>query len=104
MSNIKFQNIRFNKCKVILIVMCVFNAGVSKANEINIDKLVHDIKSSVKHQTKSGEHNYTVSRENEGKKQYLSCNTNLSLDEMARVALQKPSKVKADCRMNSVPK
>lgn len=86
--------------KLIVLLLIVFNTRASEALEIKLNSLIHDVKSSIKHQKKNDTHNYSISRTIDGKQHNLNCDTNASLEELAKTVVSNPSKIKANCSVN----
>ena len=90
--------------KLIMLLLIVFYARPSGALEIKLDSLIKDVKSSIKHQKKNDTHNYSISKSIDGKQHNLNCDTNASLEELAKTAVSNPSKIKANCKVNQPSK
>lgn len=73
------------------------------AGEIKLDKIINDIKSSIKHHrnNNNNNHQYEISKEVNGKKYNFHCDTKLSPEEIAKAALFNPSSIKTNCYKDS---
>lgn len=87
-----------------LLTLTILPTNILLAGEIKLDKIINDIKTSIKHQKSNNGHQYDVTKKFDGKQYNLHCNTNLSPEEIAKKALANPSSIKANCQYNDEKK